>query len=281
MTEQRSCKEIEIAAARLINAQSGEQSDALERLARTILEHHDHRYDSTATSELFSMELCGDIQRFAAVWLVRILTKSSMALHFGNAEPLAGSLFDRAFERDVYQEINVESRTQTFRKLPALVDHLHSILVEADGLIQVDLDLHRLNGLQQSLMRLFNKKSAQPFLSILLSGPLTHRNRISGLFNAVRDYADNADDTDADPIHLHDNACSACDEFESEARIYGTADADRILGGLARQMKAAVSKHFASLEAGQSPSLAFSPIAKKIPPRKTVHGHCIQNQDFE
>ena len=137
------------------------------------------------------MELRGDIQRFAAqrfaaVWLVRILTKSSMALHFGNAlnrwlgPCLIGHLNVTSTRRFI---LNLGHRTQTFRKLPALVDHLHSILVEADGLIQVDLDLHRLNGLQQSLMRLFNKKSAQPFLSILLSGPLTHRNRISGLFN--------------------------------------------------------------------------------------------------
>ena len=262
MTEQRSCKEVEIAAARLINAQSGGQSDALEQLARAILEHHDHAYDSTAASELFSSELPMEIQRLAAVWLVRVLTKSSMALAFRNTEGRAGSLFDRVFERDVYREINIDSRTQPFRKLPALADHLQSILGDADGLIQRDLDLRQLNSLQQSLMRLFNGRTPGPFLTVLLSPSLTHRSRLNSLFSAVRNYGNNED---ADPMHLYESACDVCDGFESKARAYGTMDADRILGGLARRLKSAVTSHFHSLEVSKSPKITFSPIAKKYP----------------
>ncbi len=261
MAKQRSCKEIEAAAERLVEPQSGEQSDALEQFALTILGHHGHPYESTATSELFSRELPMEIQRFAAVWLVRILTKSPMALDFGSTEGLAGSLFDRVFQHDVYKEIDIEPRTQTYQKLQALTDHLQSILAEAGELIRGDLDLYQLNSLQEDRMRLFSKEAVQPFLLVLLSRSLTHRNHISSLFNTVRDYADNKN---TDPIHLHDSACDACDEFESEAHAYGTMDAND-LGGLARQMKAAVTNHFTSLEAGRSPELTFSPISKKYP----------------
>ena len=262
MAKQRSCKEIEAAAERLVEPQSGEQSDALEQFALTILGHHGHPYESTATSELFSRELPMEIQRFAAVWLVRILTKSPMALDFGSTKGLAGSLFDRVFQHDVYKEIDIEPRTQTYQKLQALTDHLQSILAEAGELIRGDLDLYQLNSLQEDLMRLFSKEAVQPFLLVLLSRSLTHRNHISSLFNTVRDYADNKN---TDPIHPHDSACDACDEFESEAHAYGTMDANDILGGLARQMKAAVTNHFTSLEAGRSPELTFSPISKKYP----------------
>ena len=266
MAEQRSCKEIEAAAERLVQIRSGEQSDALEQLALTILEHHGHPYESTATSELFSRELPGGIRRFAAAWLVRILTKSSMALHFGNTERLAGSLFDRVFQRDVYPKTNIESRTQTFEKLPALADHLQSVLAEADGLTQGGLDLHQLNSLQQRLMRLFNGGEAHPFLLVLLSRRLINDNRISSMFKTVKDYANN---DDADPMHLYESACDACDEFEGEARAYGTTDANNILGGLARRLKSAVASHFDSLEAGKRPRLHFSPIAKKYPLERT------------
>ena len=111
-------------------------------------------------------------------------------------------------------------------------------------------------------MHRINRKEARPFLLPLLPRVLTDKSRITALFMAVQDYAEN---TDTDPIHRRDAACSACDEFESEAHAFGTTDADRILGELARQLKSAVASHFDSLEAGKRPALTFSPIAKKYP----------------
>ena len=244
MTEQRPCKGIEAAAERLAATRSGGQPKALEQLARTVLEHHDHPYDSAATSELFSRELPMEIQRLAAVWLVRVLTKSARALDFENTERRAGILFDSVFQHNVYSDININPRTQTYQKLHALTDFLQSILEEAEELIQDDIDLRQINSLRGSLMRLFNRNAVRPFLSVLLSRSLMREDRISRLFKTIGDYAGNED---ADPMDLYERACSACDEFESEACTYGTADADRILGGLARQMKAAVTNHFNSI----------------------------------
>ena len=263
MAEQdKNLTEIQASADRLIGAHPEEQAGALEELAQAILEHHGHSRRSTAIDELFSRELPWDIQRFAAVWLVRVLTESSMALHTGDSERLAASLFDHVFQKDVYRSANVDTRAQTFEKLKALTDHAQQVLCEADDVVRVSLDLNQLQPLQQDLMRLLNRKAIRPLLVPLLPRPLINKNRITSLFQAVRDYTTS---TDPDPIHMRNAAFDACDEFEDEARTFGTTDSDRILGELARRLKAAVTSHFDSLEAGKHPRLTFSPIAKKYP----------------
>ena len=83
--------QIQSAMDRLTAAQSPARPDALDHLATTILEHFGHSYDSDAKSELFSSALPVEIQRFAAAWLVRVLTKSSTALQFGDTERLAAT----------------------------------------------------------------------------------------------------------------------------------------------------------------------------------------------
>ena len=252
---------IQSAADRLINARPEEKTDALENLARSILEHYNHSYESIATSNLFSIELPRDIQRFASVWLVRCLTWSPDALGFGDAQRLAASLFDRAFREDVYGHIKIESGIQTFEKLQVLAAHFQKVFAEIDELINVTPDPGQLRAFQGEVMRQFNRKEFRPLLP-LVPRSLTNRSRLNNLFQAITDYTDN---TDIDPIHRRDFACDVCDEFEMEARAYGTKDADRLLGGLARGLKAAVTSHFDSLEGSKIPRLTLSPIAKKYP----------------
>ena len=258
--------QIQSAMDRLTAAQSSARPDALDHLATTILEHFGHSYDSDAKSELFSSALPVEIQRFAAAWLVRVLTKSSTALQFGDTERLAATLFDRAFQNNIYKTIDIETGTQTFEKLLALTHHMQAVLDEADDFTSFPPELEKIQVLQQDVMRLFNRSTARPFLVPIMSRTLVNKSRITHLFRAITDYADNQD---IDPIHSHNMVCETCDEFASEARACGTTDADHILGGLARQLKTAVTSHFESLEASKSPQLAFSPIAKKYPLQRT------------
>ncbi len=247
---------------RLVNASEDQLPSAFEELSRSILEHYGVTYDSTATSKLFSRDLPLPVQSFAATWLVRCLTRSSSALRFGHTERLAADLFDQIFQHNVYQRANIDHRQQTFEKLRALEGHLHSILIDAEGLVSVSPNLGQLNSFLQRLLAFLNHRGNQPFLTHLLPAPLLHQSRIANLFQVVADYADNLD---GDPIHKRDAAVEACEEFEREAQEFGTIDAERILGALARQLKSAVESHFESSESGKSPTLAFGPISKKYP----------------
>ena len=265
---EKNLSQIQSAVDRLANAQPGEQKNAFEALAQAILDHFGHSCDSTSTTELFSSELPAPIQRFSAVWLVLSLTKSSKALKFGDTERLAAALFDRAFQNDVYGRINIGPGNQTFEKLRSLMDHMQSVLAKVDESILVTPHLSQLRAFQGEVMRVFNHKAAQPLLMPLLPRSLTHKTRLTNLFQAITDYAEN---TDADPINRRDVACDVCDEFEKEAREFGTVDAERILGGLALRLKSAVTTHFDSLEATNSPILTFSPVAKKYRLAKIGH----------
>ena len=265
MTERHPYKalaDIQSAAERLTEVQAEGKAPAFEQLAAAILAHFDCSYDSTAAFELFSRELPKRIQLFAAAWLLRTLIKSPMALQFGDTERLSASLFDRTFKDDIYGPINIEPGTQTFEKLQALVFHGEAALSQLFQLTGVTPDLKRIQPLQQDLLRLFNQKTTQPFLSALFPIALTSRARLSALFQVIIEYSHN---TDADPIHEHQIACEACDEFEREARAFGTEDSERILSGLAVRLRSAVTSHFNSLEASNRPNLTFSPIAKKYP----------------
>ena len=253
---------IQKAADALVECSPKERPDALEQLAKSIFDHFAYSYESSAVSALFSKELPNNIQRFSGAWLLRILTRSAIALQFGDTERLTASLFDQVFQHDVYRRANIDPSTQTFEKIQALTDFLQTIMDEADTLVTALPILEQVPAMQQAALRLFNDKSSRPLLIPLLSRELISNQSISNLFGAVKDYIDNED---TDPIYRKDTACQACEEFESEANSYGTGDADLILGGVARQLKNAVNTHFDSLEASLQPSLELFPIAKKYP----------------
>ena len=253
---------VQSAVDRLVNAPQDQLQRAFEELAQSVLEHFGETYDSTATSKLLSRDLPLPVRNFAAAWLVRCLTRSSSALRFGHTERLAADLFDQVFQRNIYQRANIDPRKQTFEKLQGLEGHLHSVLMDADALVSVPPNLVQLNSFLQRLLGFLNNRGNQPFLAHLLPASLLHQSRIADLFQVVSDYAENVD---GDPIHKRDAAVDACDEFEREAREFGSADSERILGGLARQLKLAVEDHFETSEAGKSPVLEFGPISKKYP----------------
>ena len=276
MTEQHHeapLTEIQSAAERLTNAGANERPRAFEELAQAVLDHFHHSSESTATSELFSKELPDRIQRFVAGWVVWILAKSPGALSFGRTEGLAGSLFDRVFENNVYAAIGVDRRALTFEKLHTLTAHFEDIVGEMDSLIRTTTDLDQLHHLQQGLMRVFGNKSYVPILAQLCPRSLIQKPRLNSLFRSIRDYVDS---TDIDPIHNRDRAFDACDDFANEARSFGTVAANRILETLALQLKTAVATHFDSQEASKSPRLKCAPITKKYPLERPETVICVK-----
>ena len=265
MTELEATKDlsrVQTAVDRLVKAAQDQLQPAFEELSQAVLDHFGETYDSTAAAKLLSRDLPLPIRGFAAAWLVRCLTRSSSALSFGHTERLAAGLFDQVFQHNIYQRVNIDPRQQTFEKLQALEGHLHSVLIDSEALVSVPPNLGQLNSFLQRLLGFLNNRGNQPFLTHLLPASLLHQARIANLFHLIADYAENVD---GDPIHKRDAAVEACEDFEREAREFGTTDAERILGGLARQLKSAVEDHFESSEAGKSPLLAFGPISKKYP----------------
>ena len=248
-THAESLERIQAAANYVAQAERRERPRALEDLAQAILDHHGHSCNSKALNELLSVELPSEIQRFAAVWLIWTIAKSREALDFKRIEALAENLFDRVYKEQVYGALNIESKMQTYEKLPKLADHLQSILSELDEWIANPLDLNNPTGLkdlQTAILKVFNdNRRSRPFIFSLLPRQLLNKSRIKSLFAEVADYAN---DTGSDPLQRRNRACAACDAFEKEARDFGTEDADRILGGLASQLRLAVEKHFESVE---------------------------------
>ena len=139
---------IQLAANELAKARRRERPRALEELAQAILNYRGHSCNSNPLSELFSVELPSELQRIAAVWLIWTIAKSREALDFKQTEALAGNLFDRVFINSVYGALSIDSKMQTYEKLPKLAEHLQSILDELDGEVTNPLDLDNPTGLK-------------------------------------------------------------------------------------------------------------------------------------
>ncbi len=253
---------VQLAADDLVSCDDTEKPVALSRFAGEILEHCSCPPQSGDYLGLFSADLPREVQRFTAAWLLRILARSPMALKFDDVQRLSVSLFDRVIPQEIYSRCGIDTRSQTFEKLHMLTDYMQQRLDHIEAITSNVRDLHSTSGIQQELLRAFNDKTNRPLLIPLLSRRLITTNQIRNLFAAASDYTECRD---SDPLPLHDVACELFNEYESQARDYGTEDADSILGGLARQLKEAVTSHFESLELNQIPCLDLVPIAKRYP----------------
>ena len=265
MTEPKttnSATEVQQAADALAACPIDDKRIALSNLTSAICTHLSYQSIPNADLDLFSSDLPAHVQHFTAPWLLRILTYTPNALHFDDAERHAASLFERVFPNEVFSRAGLDARSQTYEKLRILVDHMQHALDKAHSLTGYVGDLQGLPSLQQRVLHTFNDKLDHLFLAPLLSRNLTTTNRITSLFQSVQEYADNRE---SDPMYLYTIASATCDEFELEARAYGSKDADEILGSLARQLRGAITAHFESLESSQRPSLDLSPVSKRYP----------------
>ena len=262
-TDRLQLGEIQLAADRLVTAQVENRPKALEEIANLILDHFGHvRCQPDATAELFSKELPKRIQVFTAAWVVWVLNRATDAFNFDNTEAMVGALFDRTLLHRVYEAAKIDSGKQTFQKLSAVTDYIQVVSGEIEDLLREQPDLRYLHTFREDFMRLLNRPPTRILLSPLLPRALITKSSLNTLFRAVKDYIDN---TDADPIYTHLDACKACDEFVIQAETYGTVTSGKILGGLGRRLKAAIEDHFKTWEEKTIPQLAIVAIAKKYP----------------
>ena len=77
----KSAHEIQRAADDLVGVTTNERPAVFARFSTAIMKHFDHPYDSNEHPDLFSLELPLEIQRFAAVWLLR-RTDDIPAIHY-------------------------------------------------------------------------------------------------------------------------------------------------------------------------------------------------------
>ena len=146
---------------RLVQAPPNDRQRAFSDFARAIMEHFNHNSDLDSASSLFSNELPIHIQRFAAGWLLRVLSHSVDPLDFGGTERLTALLFDRVLQNDVYPNLKIDPGTQTFEKLQALAAYARGFIDSATALLMIDPDLDHVSSFRQQFQQLLNDKQNQ------------------------------------------------------------------------------------------------------------------------
>ena len=256
----QSLASVQRAVDRLVNAKEHERERALRQLATSLLQHYNHDIKRDTVSELFSLELPLQIQRFSAVWLLRALVDSNAVLDFGNTHRQTAALFDRVFRNDIYHIIKINEKEQTFEKIQSLTDYATGTIHKVRELSRNIGNLSRLNQNHRDFQKLFNDKRTSPFLIPLFPRHLV-KHEITNLFERIDSYVNSIED----PIIAYEVACKACDDYEKDAKNHGTRDASEILGCIARCLKSAVKDHFIIQEKRERPHLVFLPTEKRYP----------------
>ena len=260
----KNVKLIQLAIDELVASEPVGYDDPLNHLAFCILERFDASADKRfATDRLLSPELPAEAQKFAAAWLTSVSIRSPEAL--ANVVPRVANLFDRAYPEDLYKHLGIErgARTQTFDKISKLNEHAKGVVEKADKLIDdpFSLNVNRVGRLERDIQELLNNKYNRPILAPLLPSALIRRERIAALFQNVKNYLN---DEGADVVDRRDLVVSECDSYENEAVEFGSREANRILGGIARKLREETESQFKSL-AVRHPNLKFIPVNKKYP----------------
>ena len=260
--QQNSIGTVQQAADNLVDCIEDQRPTYFDQFVRSIFEVFGEKYETATPNKVFATELPNEIQKFAAVWLLRVMTKSRSAIDIGDIPTLTGSLFDRVFQHEIYSRCNLTVNSQTYEKFGALVDHMSNAIEELEMIAQNFSSKAQLNSIRQQMMQKMNDRSARVYFESLLSKQLIQRENIAGMFRLVNDYYEN---DGVDPESARDSSVEACDRMAREAEAYGSHDAVNIVGSMSRVLKNAVIADFDETELNRLPRLMVESVDKKYP----------------
>jgi hypothetical protein len=211
----------------------------------------------------FDNRLDAQMQRLVAICLVRLLGVASEC--FENDPTLkrkALTLFDRALASDVYKAVKIETKMQTFEKIPALQplaeqveSSLSTIIASTTGTTQLGTFRNRF---MQELHRDLTKALVWPFVP----RELCEKARIGELFGALEEYLGTSG---AKQLSAYERARETLEKYRSEAEQYGTTYSCRFLAGVAQKLLILASDHIHESGVDEPARLEIVPTEKKYP----------------
>ena len=172
----------------LSNCKSSEASDLVEKLVTSIMILFGKNVQDSDISSLFSQKLSHDEKRFIATCLLRLLFINEDYFQQNRDFRIkAFSLFDQTLS-DLYKEIDITTKQQTYEKLPKLKDVSPRAEQELRDVIDALVSLDRIDDFREQYMKAINSIFVKTIIVPFIPRKFIHRSKLGELFDAIRHY---------------------------------------------------------------------------------------------
>jgi hypothetical protein len=213
---------------------------------------------------LFDQELTQRNKRFVGVCLIRLLASSGLPFQQNTFHANAYRLFDAVFGEDVYPQLGLTAKQQTFEKEATLKDLAPRIESELSEVLKSLTSLEALQAFRQSLMRALNAPLSKAILWPFLPRPLLDV-RLSELFITAKEYLE---ETSTRKFHAYRKALETLDKYQADVTDIPTKYALTYLSSLATKLAALLKHDFDTNPLSQPATLVIKPLEKKYPLRE-------------
>lgn len=232
-------------------------------LSEAILTNLGKPPDADPASSLFEQALSYSDRRFVAICLIRLLSvNDSLFRQDRDFRIKAFALFDDVLSKDLYEELEVTRRQQTYEKSRRLRDAAPVAQSKMQDVVDSLVSLDRVGEFREQLMREMNTPLVKVIIGPFLPRSLTYKKRLRGVFDAILEYRQAPKSR---VIDAFERARDTLSQYSTEAKSYETLYCQSYLVTIAQKLEALLKQDFACSEAGLPAELKIKPLDKKYP----------------
>jgi hypothetical protein len=251
-------------------SKAGKVSTLLKTFAEAILrtEQIEHSlWESDPVNALFNQELPQRHRRFIGVCLIRLLSSSALPFQQDTFHANAFRLFDTVFGEDVYPQISLTIKQQTFEKEGSLKDLARRIESDLSEVLASLTSLEALPAFRQSFMRAINGPLSKAILWPFLPRSLLDV-RLSELFLTAKEYVD---ETETKKFRAYRKAVETLERYDADILSHPTKYARTFLSSVSTKLTALLKHAFDA-----NPLSKPATLLTALSPKELRSGHQFQ-----
>jgi hypothetical protein len=210
---------------------------------------------------LYSKEHSALRRKEIALFLVRLLTSYPDVMKSPRIVFRTFELLDEVLADSIYRLAKISPDAQTFEKANALGDLVQRTERDLDNVVGGLADLDSIDTFRAQYLKQINSGSARLLLHPFIPKELRDGS-LQALLNVARDYGKTLG---PETISMHRKAQTACLEYVSECKTFGTEYANRFCGNVGQRLSDVIRKHFDATPFSRPAALAILQCSKKYP----------------
>lgn len=235
----------------------------MDLLAEAILMRFEKPIYDDYVNALFDQSLSHRERRFIGVCLLRILSFDDKYLEYNpKIRAKALSLMDDVFKDDIYKELKITPKDQTYEKIRKLKDVVLDAEKRMRDIIESLRSLERLSDFREQYMRTLGNPINKAIMRPFLPNSLLHKTRVNELFDVVRDYYQASA---SNIIETYENAKRVINQYLEEAKECKTIYCQQFLVNFADKLLNLLEEDFNFKDIAQPAELEVRPVNKKYP----------------
>ena len=247
----------------LSSCKQSETSELVGLLSEAIFAHLEEPVPDDLVNGLFDQALSQRDRRFIGICLARLLAVNEASFQQDHVFRVkAFALFDDVLQEDVYKELGITQRQQTYEKSRKLKDAAPEAESTMGDVVDSLISLDRLGEFREQFMRTVEAPLVKTVMMPFLPRPLLYKSRLGEVFDAVREYLQASMST---VMEAFEHAREVVEQYLTEAQLCETLYCQHYLVEMAERLDRLLKEDFLRSEVGQPAELEVRPLNKKYP----------------